>query len=115
MPSPQFVEQKTLSLGETKDILVAIEKRDEQLGFLSNKAKEYAETFVTLSTKQREELIKKLNGLSVTRLKEEVVGKIVDFLPKNANELKVILSAYSMTLTKKDMDSIVEAVVEVCK
>lgn len=110
MPSPQFVEQKSLSLGETKEIITDIEKRDKELGFLSNRTKEYVDTFVTLSPKKREELIKKLNGLGVTRLKEEIVGKIVDFIPKTAVDLKIVLAGYNVTLSKKDMDSIVEVV-----
>lgn len=110
MPSPQFVEQRPLSLGETKEIVAGIEKRDKELGFLSNRAKEYLETFVTLAPKKREELIKKLNALGVTRLKDEIIGKIVDFMPKTAVELKTVISGYNLTLSKKDMDGIVEVI-----
>ena len=110
MANPQFVEQKALSLSEVKEILQEAEKRDNQLNFLSNKTKEYLETFVPLSEKKREELVKKLNELGVTRLKDEITAKIVDFLPKTSNDLKILIQAYNLTLSKKDQDSIVEVV-----
>jgi DNA-directed RNA polymerase subunit F len=110
MPNPQFVEQKSLSLSEVKEILQEAEKRDNQLNFLSTKTKEYLETFVPLSANKREELAKKLNELGVTRLKDEITAKIVDFLPRNANDLKNIVQAYNLTLSKKDQDSIIEVV-----
>ncbi|MEK6937758.1 MAG: hypothetical protein AABX04_01810 [Nanoarchaeota archaeon] len=110
MPNPQFVEQKALSLSEVKLVLHDLEKRDEQLNFLSNKTKDYLDAFPPLSNPKREDLLKKLNELGVTRLKEEISAKIVDFLPKNTNDLKVIIQAYNLTLSKKDQDSIVEVV-----
>ncbi|MFH0700990.1 MAG: hypothetical protein V2A62_00980 [Candidatus Woesearchaeota archaeon] len=110
MPNFQFVEQKPLSLSEVKLTLHELEKRDGQLNFLSNKTKEYLDTFPPLSNPKREELTKKLSELGVTRLKEEIVAKIIDFLPKNNNDLKVIIQAYNLTLSKKDQDSIVEVV-----
>jgi DNA-directed RNA polymerase subunit F len=110
MPSPQLIEQKPISLGDAKEIITHIEKRDTQLNFISNKTKEYLETFVTISAKKREELAKKLAELGITRLKEDIIAKIIDFMPTEANDLKVILSGYNITLTKKDQDSIVEVV-----
>lgn len=110
MANPQFVEQKPLSLGEVKDVLERIGKRDQQLNFLSNKTKEYLDSIVVLSKTKREELSKKLVELNVTRLKEEIMIKIIDFLPKTATELKVLLQGYNLSLSKKDQDSIIEVV-----
>ncbi|MFA6462213.1 MAG: hypothetical protein WCV90_08180 [Candidatus Woesearchaeota archaeon] len=115
MPNPQLVEQKSLSLSEVKVILQDAEKRDGQLNYLSTKSKEYLETFIPLSPAKREDLIKKLGELGVTRLRDEIVAKIADFLPKTANDLKVVLQAYTMTLSKKDQDSILEVVAKFVK
>jgi DNA-directed RNA polymerase subunit F len=46
MANPQFIEEKSLSLVDVKATLQAIEKRDEELNYLSNKAKEYLDHFV---------------------------------------------------------------------
>ena len=113
MPSPQLVMETPLALAEVKAILHAAEKRDGSLNFLSNKAKEQQEVFVTLSLEKKEEMYAKLTGLNLTRLKEEHFCKIIDFLPKNLEELKVILQSYPLSLSKKDQESIVAAMLEV--
>jgi|SRR3989338_6265587 len=113
MPAPLFVSETPLALAEVKAILHAAEKRDGSLNFLSNKAKEQQEVFVTLSKEKKEELYAKLSGLNLTRLKEEHFCKIIDFLPQNVEELKVILQSYPLSLSKKDQESIVAAVTEV--
>lgn len=112
MPAPQFVMETPLTLAEVKAILHTAEKRDENLNFLSNKAKEQLELFVSLSSAKKEELYTKLTALNLTRLKEEHYCKIIDFLPKTLDELKVILQSYPLSLSKKDQESIVAAVLE---
>jgi len=113
MPSPQYLSETPLALAEVKAILQAVEKRDENLNFLSNKAKEHQVLFVTLSKEKKDELYSKLTALNLTRLKEEHYCKIMDFLPQNLEELKVILQSYPLSLSKKDQESIVAAVTEV--
>jgi|SRR3989338_5549988 len=113
MPAPLFVSETPLALAEVKSILNSVEQRDGSLNFLSNKAKEQQEVFATLALKKKEELYAKLTGLNLTRLKEEYYCKIIDFLPQNVEELKVILQSYPLSLSKKDQESIVAAVTEV--
>ncbi|MBU1973971.1 MAG: hypothetical protein KKH52_01085, partial [Nanoarchaeota archaeon] len=87
MANPQFVEENPLSLVDVKTILNKIQKRDEEMNYLSNKTKEYLDNFVLLSEKKKDELKKNLENLNLTRLKFEHIMKIVDFLPKNIEEL----------------------------
>ena len=115
MPTPQFVEEKPVSLTEVQDLLEKIQKRDIELNYLSNKLKEYLSSFEIATLKQKEELSKKLKGLELTRLKEEHLVKIIDFLPQSEKELKIVLQAYPLSMSKKDMDSIVEVVKGVVK
>lgn len=110
MANPRFIEQKPLSLGELKSRLQEIEKRDKELNYLSNKTKEYLENFVTLPPEKMKGLHKKLADLKLTRLKEEHIAKIIDFLPKNIEELKVVLQAYPLSMPKKDQESIIKVV-----
>ena len=60
--------------------------------------------------KKAEELREKLDGLGLTRLKHEHMMKIIDFLPKDIEELKTILQAYPLSLPKKDQEAIIGAV-----
>ncbi len=110
MANPKFIEQEPISLVDTKALLKKIEKRDEELNYSSNKAKEYLDAFAKLSMKDKEELSKKLVELNLTRLKTEHITKIVDFLPKDVEELKIILQAYPLSMPKKDQDAIVKVV-----
>ena len=110
MVNPQFVEEKSLALVDAKVILAKIEKRDEEMNYLSNKAKEYLDNFTILTLKKKEELKKILEGLNLTRLKEDHIMKIIDFLPKTVEELKIVLQAYPLSMPKKDQEAIVKAV-----
>lgn len=115
MANPQFIEEKPLSLVDVKTILGKISKRDEEMNYLSNKAKEYMGEFVTLKPAQKEELYHKIADLNLTRLKEEHIMKIIDFLPKTIDELKAVLQAYPLSMPKKDQESITNAVKEFLK
>ena len=110
MTNPQFIEEEALSLVNVKKTLQEIEKRDHELNYLSNKAKEYLDAFATLSVEERNKLHKELVGLNLTRLKDEHITKIVDFLPKTIDELKIVLQAYPLSMPKKDQESIVKTV-----
>ena len=112
MVNPRFIEQKSISLLEAKESIEAIEKRDKELNYLSNKTKEYLDQFVSLNKTEKAKLEKKLQGLKLTRLKEEHIAKICDFLPKTVDELKVVLQAYPLSMPKKDHEEIVKTVKE---
>ncbi len=110
MVNPQFIEQKSISLLEAKEAIESIEKRDKELNYLSNKTKEYLDQFVTLNRARKNELEKNLQDLNLTRLKDEHIAKICDFLPKTVDELKVVLQAYPLSMPKKDHEEIVKTV-----
>jgi len=114
MVSPEFIEEEAISLVDAKELLNKIQKEDEELNYISNKAKEYLENCVVLPNSKKEELRKKLEGLKLTRLKNEHVMKIIDFLPNNVNDLKVVLQAYPLSMPKKDQDEIVAVVKDFC-
>ncbi|MBI2666460.1 hypothetical protein HYX13_02515 [Candidatus Woesearchaeota archaeon] len=111
MAHPLFIEEKSLSLADVKEHLQQMEKRDPQLNRLTQKCKEYLESFDQLpSLEKKQALQKKLTSLDLTRLKPEHMMKICDFLPQTANDLKIVLQAYPLSMPKKDQDAIVEAV-----
>lgn len=113
MTNPTIIEQSTMNLSEVKKAVKGIEKRDEELGLLSKKTKEYLDTFVELSDKDASTLKKALLDLKLTRLKEEHMTKIIDFLPTTDDELKSVLQAYPLTLPKKDKEAIITEVKKV--
>ncbi|HLC81763.1 MAG TPA: hypothetical protein VJH68_03830 [Candidatus Nanoarchaeia archaeon] len=110
MVSPQFVEEKTVTLSEAKEILAKIALKDGKLNYLSNKAKEFLEQLVILPEEKNQDLIKKLERLGLIRLKPEHINKIIDFMPQSIDDLKIVLQAYPLSLPKKDQEEIVAAV-----
>jgi|SRR3989338_4837862 len=110
MVNLEFIEEKCLSLPDVKVILNDIKKRDVELNLLSSRLNEYLDAFVTLSPQKKEQLHQKLLDLNLTRLKEEHIAKIMEFLPTTAADLKVVLQAYPLSLVKKDQESIAAAV-----
>ena len=88
-----------------------MEKRDIDMNYRSNKAKEFIDFFGSaLAQAKSEELAKKLSSLDITRLKPIHVIKIVDFLPRDLDELRIIMTSYTVSLPKKDQETIVSAV-----
>ncbi|MBT4935721.1 hypothetical protein HOL21_01525 [Candidatus Woesearchaeota archaeon] len=113
MVNPEFIEEQTVTLAEAKKVLQEVEKRDKELNYRSNKTKEFFDNFVQENTKNvDEELRKTLLKLDLTRLKEEHITSIINFLPTTVNDLKVILQAYPLSMPKKDQESIVKVVKE---
>lgn len=112
MVKPEIIQQEPITMIEVKKSLADIKKRDGELNFRANKAEEYLNDFVTLGVDKAKELKKKLNALKISRLKEDQIIKIIDLLPNKVDDLKVILSGYTLTLSKKDMEAVVGVVQE---
>ena len=109
MVNPEFIEEAQMSLTDVKIALQKIEKKDPELNYRSNKAREYLDQVANLSNKEADEIKSKLEGLNLTRLKLEHIIKIIDFMPKSVDELKVVLQAYPLSMPKKDQEAIIGA------
>ncbi len=113
MVNPQFISEEHLSLADVKVLIKKIQKRDEEVNYRTNKANDFLDNLdVILSQSKKDELTKKLLDLNLTRLKEEHIMKITDFLPTTTNDLKIVLQAYPLSMPKKDQESIVKVVKE---
>ena len=66
----------------------------------------------TLIKQKAEELKEKLEKLSIPRLKDEHMIKIIDLMPTNTEVLKVLLQAYTVTVTQENLKKIVGVVQE---
>ncbi len=102
------IDEKWISQAEAKDVLKNIKKKE----FTQEQklAIEYLNKVRCLSVEDSNKLKKELEEMSMRKLKEEMVGQIVDLTPKNAEELKVILSGSKISFSKKDLDGIMKIV-----
>ena len=115
MVKPEVIREQPINVFELKHEIEAIKKREKELRFRSQKTEEYLNQFVKLSMKEAEEFKKKLDGIKITRLKEEYTVKIIDTMPLTVDELKTLLQGNVVTINKDDMTKIVEFVISFAK
>lgn len=110
MTKPEINSETPVTMSEIKDELKKIKKRDESLNFRAEQTEDYLNQFATLKTKEAKDLFKTIEELGVPRLKPEHIIKIVDMMPTEVDEVKMILQGYTITVTKDNLKKIADAV-----
>jgi DNA-directed RNA polymerase subunit F len=107
MTNPTILEETTVPLYVVRD---ALEKNATQgeLNFRANKTLEYLNAIPVVKTKEGEKLVAELQALQIPRMKDAIIHKIVDAQPGSIEELKGVLSAYTLTVTKESLEKIFE-------
>lgn len=109
MSKPKILSETPISIAEVKDELAKIKKRDAEVNFRVGKTEEYVQLF-TLEEKKEKELVKKIEDLGIARFKKEHIIKLVDLMPKNAEEVKIVLQGYTVTVTPENMKKIADII-----
>lgn len=109
---PTVVSMSPITLAELREGIDRIKKRDNEPSIRVKKTDEYLEAFSGLNQKKSAELLDKLMKLSVPRLREPHICKIVDLLPVDVNDLKLILQGYTITVSNDNLKKIVDLVKE---
>ena len=112
MASFNIINEKPVTMAEVKDELSKIQKKSGDLNFRANKTYAYLQEYSKLSTKKAKELFSALVALEIPRLKEEHIVKIVDTMPKHAEEVKALLTGYTITVTNDNAKKISDKVSE---
>ncbi len=110
MTKPKILNEEPMSIPEVKDALEAVKKRDNELTFRGNKTEEYVGQFDVLGSKNAAELAEKLAKLNVPRLKDIHIKKIGDLMPNTANEVKIVLQGYTVTVKADHIKKIADTV-----
>ena len=108
----EVIEKHAVPMAQVKAELVTIKERDGELSFRAAKVEEYMNEFVKLKDADAKELFDKITALNVPRLKDIHAAKIVDLLPRSAEEVKLLLQGYTITVSKEHMEAIAKAVAE---
>lgn len=110
MSKPKILSETPISIAEVKDELAKIKKRDgEAINFRVGKTEEYVQLF-SLEDKKEKELVKKIEEIGIARFKKEHIIKLVDLMPKNAEEVKIVLQGYTVTVTPENMKKIADII-----
>ncbi len=112
MVRPQLLEERPLCLAELKHKLQCVKEKETELNFRANKTEEYLQSITILSSKDVKELMQKITDLGVSRLKPEHIVKIVDLLPRSANDCKLLLQNSGLVVTAENLKKIIDLVDE---
>jgi DNA-directed RNA polymerase subunit F len=104
--NPTVVSEQPLSMYDVKKLLKDAKKKDEHLSIRSQKCDDYVGQFAKLSDKAAKELKEKLVELAIPRLKDEHICKLLDINPLNVEDIKMILSSYTVTVKNDDLKRI---------
>lgn len=94
-------------MAELKMELDKIKKRDEEPNFRVAKTEDYLDSFVELKVTKSRELVKKLQGLEIPRLKVIHIYKLIDLMPQSVAEVQVILQGYTVAVSQDNIKKIV--------
>lgn len=114
MTKIDVLQETPLSMFELKKELEK-NKKKEELNFRANKTYEYLQEFSKLKNDQYSTLLEKLEGLKIPRLKEEHIIKIIDTLPHTSEEVKVLFSGLTISISTENMKKIADTVSSVVK
>lgn len=95
---------------ELKEEVDKIKKRDKEVGFRTVRTEDYINQFIN---KDSAKLLENLKKLDIPRVKDEHIVKIADLLPRSVDDLKMILQGYTITITKENMQKVVDEVKKV--
>ena len=100
----EIVEEEFVSLDRVRNILTGKKSKttEEKL------ALRHAKYFSKLTLKQTEALLKELKALESRKLKKELLYKIVEILPKDKEDLNVILTTSKISFKKEEVDRILK-------
>ena len=108
------VGEKATSIAEVKHLLEKLKEKGD-LNFRAQKTLDYVQSVSSLDKKRADELKAHLEKLNISRLKEAHIQKIIDLLPKTAEDVKVVTQAFSVSLSQDALKKIADAVQEYVK
>lgn len=97
-----ILKMTPVHLGDVKELSGDLESKPE--------LRDYLKEFSKLDKKAADALLESLKGLGNLKLKDEVLVKIVDLLPKDSDSLIKILN--DISLDEKELNDILAAVKE---
>ena len=112
MPEIKIIEEKPISMAELREEIKDIKKRDAELSFRTAKISEQLEILKIVKPKDAEEMFEKIQKLSIPRLKDTHIYKLIDILPANMIELKNLVQSYSLSVTNDNLEKVLEIVSE---
>ena len=97
------------------DMLKGIEKKQKELSPIQQRVKDHSIKFSKLNKAEELKLAQDIAGLGIPRLDDEYIALIVDLLPKNINELRMIFAGSKVNLAPESFDKIMDVLKKYAK
>lgn len=106
-----ILNEAPITAAEVKEELKKIKKEHKELNFRAQKTEDYLNQAFP-DSKKSSDIVKKLEGMKIPRLREEHIVKLADVKPTTEQDVKVALQGYAVTVTKENMNKIAKAISE---
>jgi|SRR3989344_5790151 len=103
----KILETRPVAMAEAKDIVLDREK-DKELGYEQKLAAEHLKKFTKLKAGEAKKFIEDIS--SVLRMGPETLVQIVNLMPQNADELRLIFAREKFSLKEEEVQKILEVV-----
>jgi len=100
-----IIKETLITNAEAKEILKE-RKKEVELGYEQKNAYDYLRKYDNLTPKKNQELIEKLR--EVKKLRERQIITIVNIMPKDKDDLRLLLEKDYNLLTEEEKDFILE-------
>ena len=104
----EILKEEVVPLSKVKEILSKRSPKD--LTYEQKKALDHAKEFIKLNDNEIKSLMEELKALEIRKLKDKQIIKILDILPKNMEQLKVILTETDLTFKTSELEKIMQVV-----
>jgi DNA-directed RNA polymerase subunit F len=108
MTQPTIISEKAVDIYEVKEELAAIEKKEGELSFRSQKTKEYLEDVSQMDDAKAKAAREAIAALDIPRFKDEYVAKIIDIKPLSVADLKQLVLTFGVTVKDDNLKQIID-------
>lgn len=112
MTKPTIIEEREVPMFEVQEEFRKIMKLEKEPNFRIQKTDEYLNTFTALPAKEARELVQKLEKQGIPRLQPKHIYKLVDILPRTAEEVKVVMQGYPLTINNENLKKIAKTIAD---
>ncbi|HDR53294.1 MAG TPA: hypothetical protein ENN60_01290 [archaeon] len=98
------LDKQPVTLSFAKKELAKLKNRNYE----QKLAKEYVDKFSTQNWGDTQKAIKEIQKADIPRLKDHNIMKLLDLMPLNADEVKAIMAKETVTLSKENIQKILE-------
>ena len=106
----EILEEKPINIILVNEEIKKIKKKYKEVNYRVGKVEEYLHYFVKLKPNEEKQLREELINLQIPRLKEEHIHKLIDIMPTTADDVKMVLEAYPITVTKANCEEIAKVI-----